>query len=263
MNLANPDEIMALFEGRKLPKNVTQLRKPEDLFSVENSGGKKARMYVYGPVSAWSEANAQAIRNAIEGIDADEIELRINSPGGSVFEGVAMYSLLTAHPAKVTTYIDGIAASIASVIALAGDEIHIAESGMVMIHNPSVVAWGGAEVMLRMAEALEKITGSIIATYVSRTNLSEDEAKALMAKETYMTAGEAVKHGFAQSIVKPIRAAALWNPEDFELPEAAKALAAATVPPVDAPPELELKGAVEDVLAARAKVLEISKKYGL
>lgn len=129
--------------------------------------------------------------------DIDSITLRINSPGGSVFEGNAIYNILRAHAAPVHTVIDGVAASIASVIALAGDTIEMPENAMFMIHNPINCICGNAADMRKMADDLEKIKDSILNVYESRSGLDRAKLSKMMDDETWMTADDAVGFNFA------------------------------------------------------------------
>ena len=132
--------------------------------------------------------------------EVPNITVRINSPGGSVFEGTAIYNALKSHPAKIDVFIDGMALSMASVIAMAGDKITIAENAMIMIHEPSINVSGTAKRLRKTAETLDKTKQSILTSYVKRTGKAEDEVAALMALETWMTADEALEHGFVDEI---------------------------------------------------------------
>lgn len=134
--------------------------------------------------------------------DTQAITVRINSPGGDVFEGVGIYNALVTWQAaqagrRIEVRIDAIAASIASVIAMAGDEIIIAGNAMVMIHPASTITWGTGHDHRQTAAVLDGIDATILQTYVARTGGKEAEIKAWMDAETYMTAEEAVLRGFA------------------------------------------------------------------
>lgn len=134
--------------------------------------------------------------------DTTSITVRINSPGGDVFEGVGIYNALITWQAaqsgrKIEVRIDAIAASIASVIAMAGDDIVIAGNAMIMIHPASTMTWGTAGDHRATATLLEQIDGTILATYVARTEQAEADVKAWMDAETFMTAEESVARGFA------------------------------------------------------------------
>jgi ATP-dependent Clp protease protease subunit len=133
--------------------------------------------------------------------DAEEITVRVNSPGGDVFEGNAIYSLLRAHGAAITTEIHGIAASMGSIIALAGDEVHAAENSMFMIHDPWGFAMGNAAKMRKRADMLEKTEGTLVKIYDRKSNLDRKQIVDMMHAETWMDADEMLSNGFATSIV--------------------------------------------------------------
>jgi len=246
------EAIFELFQNRKVPKNLTGR---EFLNVTANEGEKRAALYLYDEISYWTFNDADTFRRRLNALDADVIDLHINSPGGSVFEGVAIYNLLLAHKAKVIVHIDGLAASIASVIALAGDEIHIAENAMVMIHNPSAFVWGEADDCRKMADSLEAVKAAILNTYESRTNLGRPELASAMDSETWYGADDAVSHGFASKKVSAQKIAAKWDAADFSnLPENAKRFGKAEQREEEAPAPPETKGTVDDVATARARV---------
>ncbi len=143
------------------------------------------------------------------------LELRLNSPGGSVFDAVAIYNALKRHEGPVTVTIDGIAASAASYIAMAGDEIIMPENAFLMIHDPSGLVMGTAADMRAMAEALDKIAGALVKGYAAKSGKAEDEVAQLMAAETWFTAAEAVEAGFADSVAEPVRIAARFDVSRF------------------------------------------------
>ncbi len=148
--------------------------------------------------------------------DVQEINLRINSPGGVVFDGLTIYNALKEHPAKVTVDIDGIAASIASVIAMAGDEIRIAESAMVMIHDAQGLALGNHREMEAMRALLEKWDGQIASVYAARTGRRADTFRKLMDAETWFTAAEAKENGLVDQVIPNKRPTNAWNLARFK-----------------------------------------------
>jgi ATP-dependent protease ClpP protease subunit len=174
--------------------------------------GALAEVFLYGEIgpSFWGEGvTAKQFADDLRAAgSAGLIDVRINSMGGDVFDGLTIYSLLNQHPAKVVVHIDGMAASIASVIAMAGDEIEIAEPATMMVHN----AWGGvvgsAPDLRAYADRLDMASASIRDVYVARTGRSVGEVSALMDAETWMTGPEAVASGFATRIVENLQMAA-------------------------------------------------------
>jgi ATP-dependent Clp protease protease subunit len=144
-----------------------------------------------------------------------ELTVRINSPGGSVFDGVAIYNALKRHDAAVTVWIDGIAASIASMIAMAGDEVVMPENAMLMLHDPSALVLGTAADMRGMAEALDKMKAGIVAAYRDKSGRGDAEIEALMAAESWLSAEEAVDLGLADRVEQPVRMAAHFDLSRF------------------------------------------------
>lgn len=133
--------------------------------------------------------------------DAKAITVRVNSPGGDVFEGTAIYNLLRQHAAKVKVEIIGLAASMASVIALAGDHVAMAENAMFMIHDPWAFAVGSGDDMRKTAEMLDKVKAAMLTVYAGHTTLAKDEIAKLMSAETWMTAEEAKAAGFVDELL--------------------------------------------------------------
>jgi ATP-dependent Clp protease, protease subunit len=142
--------------------------------------------------------------------DANVINVRINSPGGDVFEGFAIYNALRDHAAKVIVNIDGYAASIASVIAMAGDEINIAENAMLMIHNPWAYTSGGSDDLRKQADLLDQIKGGILKSY-ARSGLGDVELADMMDEETWLDASEAIAAGLADNVTTPQKMAAVFD----------------------------------------------------
>ena len=163
------------------------------------------------------------------------LTLRLNSPGGSVFDAVAIYNALKRHAGPVTVSIDGIAASAASYIAMAGNEIIMPENAFLMIHDPSGLVMGTATDMRAMAEALDKIAGALVKGYAAKSGKAEEEVAALMAAETWFTATEAVEAGFADSLSEPVKIAASFDVTRFRNapPEVVEALASRSDPEVE------------------------------
>jgi len=143
------------------------------------------------------------------------IDLRLNSPGGSVFDAVAIYNALKRHLGEITVWIDGIAASAASYIAMAGDIIVMPENAFLMIHDPSGLVMGTAEDMRSTAEALDKVKDSLIQGYAAKSGKSDDEIATLMAAETWLDAKDALELGFIDRIAEPVKLAASFDVARF------------------------------------------------
>ena len=139
------------------------------------------------------------------------VDLRLNSPGGSVFDAVAIHNALKRHEGNVTVWIDGIAASAASYVAMAGDEIVMPENAFLMIHDPSGLVTGTAGDMRAMAEALEKVKGALVQGYAAKSGRTPEEVSALMSAETWLDAADALAQGFADRLIEPVRIAARFD----------------------------------------------------
>lgn len=137
--------------------------------------------------------------------NATEITLRINSGGGDVFEALALYNWLKGHSVKVKVYIDGLCASAASIIAMAGDEVYMPSNALMMIHNPVGGVYGDSADMAAMSELLNKIRDSIVSVYESRTKMSRDSIIKLMDAETWMNGEEAKLYGFIDTVTAAVK----------------------------------------------------------
>jgi len=172
-------------------------------YSITNKADK-AEIWIYEMIGEdfWTGGGVTAknFQKELSEIKASQIDLHINSPGGQVNDGITIYNLLKQHPANITTYIDGWVGSIATIVALAGSKIFMAENGMWIVHNPSGVVMGNANDMRTMADVLDKVGETLIGTYVSKTKKTEAEIKAVMDTETWMTADEAKEFGFVDEI---------------------------------------------------------------
>jgi ATP-dependent Clp protease protease subunit len=214
---------------------------------------------LYGPISSstWlgDEVTPKQFKSELDALgDVDEIKVYINSDGGDVFAGQAIHSMLKRHKAKVKVYIDGLAASIASVIAMAGDEIYMPSNSMMMLHNPWTLVLGNSEELRKIADDLDKIREGIVAAYQTKTALSKDKIIEMMDAETWMTADEAVRLGFADKVEKEKAVAAslsdgvlVLNGQKFDISKYQKAPKLAFIPPNNKPdPILKIENGMED-----------------
>ncbi len=170
-----------------------------DWYKIEDKADG-AEILIYD-VIGFPFVEAKQFIKDLNAIKAKQITVRLNSPGGDVFDGVAVYNALKNHPAKITTRIEGLAASIASVIALAGDEVHAYANTMYMIHDPWVMAVGNQEDLRSIADVLEKIGGQLADIYTGKTGLEADTIKEMMRTETWMTAQEGKGLGFVDKVL--------------------------------------------------------------
>ncbi len=185
------------------------LNPPSRGFSIRCQAGE-AELVLYDVIDRWYGISAEAIHDKLkEAGNVGRIRVRINSPGGSIIEGTAIYNLLRSHPARVSVTVDGLAASMASIVAMAGDEIEIGEGAYMMIHDPTGVTWGDAEEVRAFAELLDKMKGQLVGIYARRTKQSEQDVSQWMRDETWMTAAEAVQRGFADRAAPGLKMAAV------------------------------------------------------
>ena len=164
-----------------------------------------AQIDIFGDIVSekWfdEETSATSFRDALKELgDVSTINLSINSGGGSVFDGIAIYNMLKSHKATVNVYIEGLAASIASVIAMAGDTITMRSGPMIMVHMTWTLSQGNAEEMRKTADTLEKTGDSIVDIYSERTGISSDDIRNIMNDETWLSAEEAVEQGWATKL---------------------------------------------------------------
>lgn len=185
---------------------------------VARAADKTAELYLYDDIGGGFFGGItakQVIDDLAELGSRDQIVVRINSPGGEVFEGWAIYAALKRNPANIRVEIDGIAASIASCIAMAGDEINIADNAMVMIHNPVAMAMGTSQDLRSRADMLDQVRGNMLKTYSERTGNDQARLQAWCDAETWMDATEAVENGFADAKTEALAMAAAADREWF------------------------------------------------
>jgi ATP-dependent Clp endopeptidase proteolytic subunit ClpP len=181
-------------------------------YTIESKTGSLAEVWIYEEIGSdfWGEGlTAKAFVEELNALEVDHIALHINSPGGSVFDGQAIFNAIERHPASVTSHIDGLAASIASVIALAGDTVEMARNALFMIHDPYGMAMGTSGDMRQMASVLDKVGETILGVYARKTGADPEEIAADMAAETWFTAAEAKAAGYVDTVAKPVKAAAM------------------------------------------------------
>ncbi len=173
--------------------------------------GTGAEVAIYDEIGAYGVSAKGFLAELGALPEGTPVDLRLNSPGGSVFDAVAIHNALKRHEGTVTVWIDGIAASAASYVAMAGDEIVMPENAFLMIHDPAGLVMGTAEDMRAMAEALDKVKGSLVSGYAAKSGRTPEEVSALMAAETWFDASDAVAQGFADRLIEPVRIAARFD----------------------------------------------------
>jgi len=166
--------------------------------------GNTADIYIYGDITSWpwveSDVSSYGLAKELELLEAEQINCYINSYGGEVAEGLAIYNQLKRHPAKVTTICDGFACSAASVIFMAGDERLMGEASLLMIHNAWTYTSGNSEELRKQADDLDTITQASINAYLSCVNIEEAALKQLLDEETWILPADAVAMAFATGV---------------------------------------------------------------
>ena len=188
------------------------LDKP-DWYSINALAGDEPEIYVYS-VIGWPFTDEEGLVRSMAGIKDKHILARINSPGGDVYAGMAIFNAFANHPGGVTVRIEGVAASIASVIAMGGKKVEAYPNTMVMVHNAWILAAGDHNAMREIADFTEKVSGQMLDIYTGKTKIGKKEIKKMMDDETYMTAQEASDKGFIDTILKSGKGAKA----EFELP---------------------------------------------
>lgn len=189
----------------------------------------EADLYIYEDIGAgfFGGVTAKDVAVDLKAIGSvSVINVHINSSGGDVFDGIAIYNQLKANPARIVVHIDGLAASIASVVAMAGDSILISESAFLMIHNAAGVSIGEAGDMRKMADLLETVQASIVDIYVTRTGQKAEDLQAMMDDETWFTGAEALAAGFADEMISNLKVAAHVDPIKHQFKHAPAVLTA-------------------------------------
>lgn len=197
--------------------------KTKTYFQMNKKTQNKGEIYIYGDIvsSKWDETDVTAVdfKNELNQLgDISEIDVHINSAGGNVFEGHAIYNMLKMHKAKVNIYVDALAASIASVIAMSGDTIFMHKNSFMMIHNSWIMTLGNSKDLRQTADLLDKTDQSSNNAYLDKaTNLSEEELKQLLEAETWLTADEALEKGLADEILGASEIAASISKDSYQM----------------------------------------------
>ena len=199
-----------------------------------------AVLSIYDEIGFWG-VQAKDFVNSVRDVKSAGIDVEINSPGGDVFAALAMYNALKGSGKVINVKVMGVAASAASLVAMAGDSIVMPQNTFMMIHNPWLFTQGNAAQLRETADTLDKIGDGIRATYAAKTKLSDEELTAILEKDTWLSADEALEMGFATEVIDGVEAQASFDMARADLPEAvrgvfAQANASREDPPADNPP---------------------------
>tara|TARA_R110000824_G_scaffold107136_3_gene253126 strand:- start:463 stop:1437 length:975 start_codon:yes stop_codon:yes gene_type:complete len=179
-------------------------------YNIKNLSETSTEVVIYDEIGAWG-VDSKSFIEEVKEISTDNVLLRINSPGGSVIDGLSIHDAIKRMPQKVTAQIEGLAASIASIIALGADEVTMSENSLFMIHNVWGGETGGAKDMRKAADLMDKMGDRLVNIYVGKTNKEESEIRAWMDDETWFTADEALDAGFINNVEQPIALAAKFD----------------------------------------------------
>lgn len=193
--LKNHAALLARVTAARRPSSATE----QPWYRIE-AKDDQATVHLYDEIGFWG-TTADDFAREVRALDVDNLDLRINSGGGSVFDGIAIHNVLVTHRAAVHVTVDGVAASIASVIAMAGDSITMGRGTSMMIHDPSGIVLGNAADMREMADLLDQLAGDIAGFYSARAGGSVDQWLASMAETTWYSAQKAVEAGLADSVL--------------------------------------------------------------
>ena len=209
-------------------------------FRMQAGHQSDADIYIYDEIGFWGVTAKQFISDLNALGDITHINLHINSPGGDVFEGIAIFNALKTHGASITVYVDGVAASMASVIAMVGNPVIMPENTFMMIHKPFGFTGGDAEDMRTYADLLDKVEAVLLPAYAQKTGKTTDEIAAMLADETWMSGAECLAHGFADQVTPAVKAMAciqLKRTEEFKkMPESIRNM---ITPPRNSAPRVQ------------------------
>ncbi|MDN2661845.1 Clp protease ClpP [Psychromonas sp. 14N.309.X.WAT.B.A12] len=253
--------------GMFLPKAKKTDTPAHSWFSIKAQSNNSAVIKLYDEIGGWG-VTARSFAQELASLgDIKNIELRIDSPGGDVFEGITIYNLLKGIDAYVTVYIDGLAASMGSVIAMAGDKIIIPTTAFIMIHKP----WGGqvgdADDLRAYADLLDKVETTLSETYMKKTGLSAEEVATLLKEETWFSGTEAVEAGFADELSTQSQTTHYANSkrmENYTMPDKLKALLKpkASAAPI-APDETPNAPVTEADILAKVQAAETTRRASI
>lgn len=184
-------------------------------YEIRNIAESSAEIFLYDQIGGWGISASQFVRE-LRALKGKELTVRVHSPGGSILEGHAIYNALLRHEGGVVVQIDGIAASMAGVIAMAGKPVKMAENAFLMIHNPSGVAEGGSDDMRKQADIMDKMRDGLVNIFVQRTGKSAEEVEEVMDAETWFTAQEAKDYGLIDEITDRLEIAASFDLSQFK-----------------------------------------------
>ena len=183
------------------------MKNNKKFYSFANITEQSADLYIYGDITSYgwndSDVSAYSFKEDLEELkNVSEINVHINSYGGETVQGLAIYNLLKQHSANINVYVDGVACSSASIIAMAGDKVYMPKSSLMMIHNCWTYASGNAKELRKQADDMDKMAVAYVSAYMTKVNITEEKLKRLLDEESWLTAEECIEMGFADEIIE-------------------------------------------------------------
>lgn len=255
----------------RLPSSVAELARPQrpialgerrDWYRIENKDSDETAIYIYDEIGYWG-TTAQAFVKDLQKVNTKRISLHLNTPGGDVFDGIAIHNALRQHAASVTVQVDSLAASIGSVIAMAGDRIVMAKHATMMIHDPFTFAFGNAADMRKTAEILDQLGDTIASVYAERAGGSVREWRDRMLEETWYSDREAVGAGLADEVdgdAEPVQGA--WDLSIFKHPPEHLQTAARASSGERQPTKRDIERALRDAGLSRGTAKAVVAAWG-
>tara|TARA_B110000902_G_C14235895_1_gene560617 strand:- start:242 stop:1270 length:1029 start_codon:yes stop_codon:yes gene_type:complete len=183
--------------------------------TIEAKSGKSTHIHIYDEIGVHG-VTAKGFLEDLKGLKGKDITVHVNSAGGDVFQGQAIHSALKSYTGKVTVKIEGLAASMATIIALAGDKVEMTANSLFMIHSPMSNVFGSKAVMRKQISALEKVESAMLAVYSNKTKMSDDKINLMMETETWLSADEALELGFVDEVIGAVQVVAKYDVKGFQ-----------------------------------------------
>ncbi|MGA0112601.1 MAG: head maturation protease, ClpP-related [Chthoniobacterales bacterium] len=208
----DPGQSWANRKSDELDNEAENMAAKSKWYAIQSTQDGEAEITLFDEIG-FGGTSAKAFIADLKKLSGQHLHLRINSVGGSVVEGTAIYNALRRHKGGLTVHVEALAASMASVVAMAGEEVAIADNALLMIHNPWSMSMGDADDLRKEADVLDKLKSTLVNAYKRKTGMDADEISDMMNEETWLGAEEAVALGFADYIEDGMEAAASITPE--------------------------------------------------
>ena len=196
-------------------ENVYENKSWYSMPTIEAKAGRSTCIHIYDEIGVHG-ITAKTFLEDLKKLKGKDVTIHINSTGGDVFQGQAIYTALKNYTGKVTVKIEGLAASMATIIALAADRVEMTSNSLFMIHSPMSNVFGNKSQMRKQINALEKVETTMLSVYKAKTNISEDEIEQMMARETWLSAHEALELGFVDEVLGAVKVVARYDLSGYQ-----------------------------------------------